>query len=162
MSTQTGTVTLREITPEDFTTIFEFERDQLANQMAAFTAKDPNDRAAFDAHKMKILNNPECIALAVEADGVLVGTVGKFDLGDQPNITYWIGREFWGRGYATSALKELLHMCPERPIYGRAAFDNIASQKVLEKCGFVKIETDMFYANARQAEIEEVIFKLDR
>jgi RimJ/RimL family protein N-acetyltransferase len=40
------------------------------------------------------------------------------------------------------------------------AFDNQGSQKVLEKCGFVKIGTDKGFANARQAEIEEYIYKL--
>jgi len=40
------------------------------------------------------------------------------------------------------------------------AFDNYGSQKVLEKCGFLKIGSDSGYANARQKEIEELIFKL--
>ncbi|MEO8446420.1 MAG: GNAT family protein, partial [bacterium] len=38
--------------------------------------------------------------------------------------------------------------------------DNLGSQKVLEKCGFVKIGTDKGFANARQAEVEEFIYKL--
>ncbi|RYF99627.1 MAG: N-acetyltransferase, partial [Chitinophagaceae bacterium] len=40
------------------------------------------------------------------------------------------------------------------------AFDNIGSQKVLEKCGFTKIGNDRGFAHARQAEIEEYIYKL--
>ena len=48
-----------------------------------------------------------------------------------------------------------------RPIFGRVAFDNFGSQKVLEKCNFLKIGTDKGFANARQAEIEEFIYKLD-
>jgi RimJ/RimL family protein N-acetyltransferase len=44
-------------------------------------------------------------------------------------------------------------------LYGRTAFDNIGSQRVLEKCGFVKVGTDTGYANARQANIEEYIYK---
>ena len=47
-----------------------------------------------------------------------------------------------------------------RPIFGRVAFDNFGSQKVLEKCGFVKIGLDKGFANARQTEIEEFIYKL--
>ena len=47
-----------------------------------------------------------------------------------------------------------------RPIFGRVAFDNFASQKVLEKCGFEKIGKDIGFANARQTEIEEFIYKL--
>jgi len=47
-----------------------------------------------------------------------------------------------------------------RPIFGRTAFDNFASQKVLEKNGFVRIGKDKGFANARQAETEEFIYKL--
>lgn len=73
---------------------------------------------------------------------------------------YWIDRKFWGQGIATTALKEFLNMEQARPIYGRVAFDNYGSQKVLEKCGFIKIGTDKGFANARQTEIEEFIYKL--
>lgn len=47
-----------------------------------------------------------------------------------------------------------------KPIFGRVVFDNLGSQKVLEKCGFVKIVADKGFANARQTEIEEFIYKL--
>ena len=38
--------------------------------------------------------------------------------------------------------------------------DNVASIRVLEKCGFVRIGTDRGYANARRAEIDEVVMEL--
>ena len=75
-------------------------------------------------------------------------------------ITYWIDRKFWGQGIATKALNELLTIETIRPIFGRVAFDNFASQKVLEKNGFVKVGTDKAFANARQEDIEEYIYKL--
>ena len=67
---------------------------------------------------------------------------------------------FWGKGVATNALKEFLKNENTRPIFGRVAFDNFGSQKVLEKCNFIKIGTDKGFANARQAETEEFIYKL--
>ena len=79
---------------------------------------------------------------------------------NEAGITYWIDRKFWGQGIATTALKQLLKIEPARPIYGHTAFDNYGSQKVLEKCNFVKIGTDKGFANARQTEIEEFIYKL--
>jgi len=79
---------------------------------------------------------------------------------NEAEITYWIDKKFWGQGIATTALKELLKIEQVRPIYGRVAFDNYGSQKVLEKCGFVKIGKEKGFANARQAEIEEYIYKL--
>lgn len=47
-----------------------------------------------------------------------------------------------------------------RPIVGRVAFDNFGSQKVLEKCGFVKIGTDKGFASVRGTEIEEFTYEL--
>ena len=75
-------------------------------------------------------------------------------------ITYWIDKKFWGQGVATKALNNFLDIETSRPIFGRVAFDNFGSQKVLEKCGFVKIGSDKGFANARQTEIEELIYKL--
>ncbi len=44
------------------------------------------------------------------------------------------------------------------PMYGRVAFDNYGFQRVLEKCGFVKIGKENGFANARQSEIEEYVY----
>ncbi|MCB0662863.1 MAG: GNAT family N-acetyltransferase, partial [Saprospiraceae bacterium] len=75
--------------------------------------------------------------------------------------TYWIDRAYWGQGIASKALATFLTLEPTRPLYGRVAFDNMGSQKVLEKCGFIKVGTDKGFANARGMEIEELIFRLD-
>ena len=129
--------------------------------MAAFVAKNPSDRAAFDAHWAKILADPTLIKRAILCDGKLAGNLGKFEMFGLPQVTYWIGREFWGQGIATAALKTFLASYPDRPIYACVAFDNTGSQRVLEKCGFVRQEADRGYANARGCEIEEYIFRLD-
>ena len=51
-------------------------------------------------------------------------------------------------------------MIEERPLFARAATDNIGSIKVLKKCGFEVSGHEKSFANAREMEIEEVIFKL--
>ena len=90
-----------------------------------------------------------------------MGSVAKFMMKDEAEITYWIDKKFWGKGIATSALKIFLNIEIVRPIYARAAFDNFGSQRVLTKCGFIQIGKDKGFANARQAEIEEYIYKLN-
>jgi RimJ/RimL family protein N-acetyltransferase len=94
--------------------------------MAAFTAENPDDRAAFD----------------------------------DTEITYWIDRSVWGQGIASQALALLLDLVPVRPLYARAASDNVGSLTVLRKAGFVPIGTEISYANARGTEIEETILRL--
>ena len=91
---------------------------------------------------------------------LFAGSISKFEMEGDAEITYWIDRNFWGKAIATTALKNFLTIEKTRPIFGRVAFDNIGSQKVLEKCGFVKIGTDKGFANARQTEIGEFIYRL--
>jgi RimJ/RimL family protein N-acetyltransferase len=90
-----------------------------------------------------------------------VGSIASFEMEGNTEITYWIDRNYWGKGITTLALRHFLTIEKARPIFGRVAFDNFGSQRVLEKCGFVKIGTDKGFANARQAEIEEFIYKLN-
>ena len=51
-------------------------------------------------------------------------------------VTYWIDRSFWGRGFTSRALELLLHEVSVRPIRTRVASDNIGSLRVLQKVGF--------------------------
>ncbi|HQF28456.1 MAG TPA: GNAT family protein, partial [Bacteroidia bacterium] len=71
-------------------------------------------------------------------------------------------KSFWGKGIATVALREFLKVELSRPIYGRTAFDNLGSQKVLLSNGFEKIGTDKGFANGRGEEIEEFIYMLSK
>lgn len=71
-----------------------------------------------------------------------------------------MGREFWGRGLATAALAQFLQIQTTRPLYARAAKDNVASIRVLQKCGFTICGQDKGFANGRLAEVEEYILKL--
>ena len=159
----TSDVQLRDVRESDLPIFFEFQRDPVANRMAAFTARDPSDRAAFQAHWAKILSDETITNQTIVSDGRVVGHVAKFvdkEFG-KPEVTYWIGREFWGRGLATKALSEFLRHVAVRPIYGRAAKDNLASLRVLEKCGFRIVGYAKGFANARGEEIEEVMLVLD-
>lgn len=155
-------VSLRDINPAtDMELLFEMHRDPVANQMAAFTAKDPDDRAAFDAHWQRILSNEATINRAILWDGELAGSIAKFEMFEQPNVAYGVRRAMWGRGIASQALAMFLDEVGERPLYGRCAADNLGSIHVLEKCGFVEAARERGYAEARGEEIEEIVFQLD-
>ena len=97
----------------------------------------------------------------IEVDGEVAGTIGSFRIDDQPEVTYWIDRTQWGRGIATAALAILLAETAERPLYGRAASDNIGSLRVLEKAGFRRVGVSRGFARGRGEEIEETIMRLD-
>jgi len=155
-------VSLRDVAETDLPIFFDFQRDPAANYMAAFTARDPTDKEAFAAHWNRILNDDRVRVKTIVFDGHVVGSVAKFvdkEFG-KPEVTYWIGKEFWGMGLATKALTRFLRDVTIRPIYGRAAKDNVASIRVLEKCGFRMFGQGKGFANARGEVAEEVILEL--
>ena len=123
--------------------------------------KDPTDKSAYINKHTKLLDDPTVNNQTILLDNVIVGSIAKFVMEGKTEITYWIDRKFWGHGIASNALKEFFDIETIRPIFGRVAFDNFGSQKVLEKCGFIKIGSDKGFANARQTDIEEFIYKLE-
>nr|WP_030475334.1 GNAT family N-acetyltransferase [Lentzea albidocapillata] len=153
-------VTLRGIEDADLDILFEFMRDPEAARMAAFTAEDPDDREAFDAHWRKIRGNPETLNQVILGDGAVVGSIASFVMEGDTEITYWIDRAVWGQGVAGRAVALLLEQVTVRPLHARVASDNAASMRVLTRAGFKSVGTDIGYAAARKAEIEETILIL--
>lgn len=150
-------INLREVIESDLELFFKFQLDKEANYMAAFTSKDPSDRNAFDNHWNKILNHPDIVNRTILFKNTVVGHIAKFTSEDNPEITYWLDKKFWGKGIATEALKQFLELITIRPIYARVAKDNIGSNRVLEKTGFVIIGENKDYAEGRKQETEEYI-----
>ncbi|MGR0220455.1 GNAT family N-acetyltransferase [Agromyces sp. ZXT2-6] len=154
-------VTLRATRAGDLDELFRIQLDPEANRMAAFTAGDPSDRAAFDAHWERLFGRDDVDARTVRCDGRIVGSVARWIDAETrtPEITYWIDREQWGRGIATRAVRLFLDSQP-RPVRARAAADNAASVSVLGKLGFVEVGRHRDVAKARGEEIEEIEFEL--
>lgn len=153
-------VTLRELEDTDLDAVFEMMRDPESVWMAGFTAEDPDDREAFDAHMRKIRARTDVTNRVIVGDGRMVGTIACFVMEGDTEITYWVDRSVWGQGVAGRAVELILKEVTVRPLYGRVASDNLGSLRVLTRAGFEKIGTDTGYAPARKAEIEETILRL--
>lgn len=154
-------IALRPTEIGDLGTLFQFQLDKEGGHLAAFMPKDHTDKTIYLNKYTKLLSDPTVNNQTITIDKTIVGSIAKFVMEGDAEITYWIDRHFWGQGIATKALSKFLTIETARPIFGRVAFDNFGSQKVLEKCGFVKIGSDKGFANARQTEIEEFIYKLN-
>lgn len=152
---------LRELQDEDLPVLFEHWTDPEAMQMAAFTTPDHTDRDAFERRWSRLRADETVLTRAIVVDGEVVGTIGSWGGADDREVTYWIGRAVWGRGVATRALEALLAVDLTRPLHARVAADNLASRRVLEKCGFRVVGTDRGFAKARGAEIEELVLRLE-
>ena len=153
---------LRDLVSDDLPIFFEQQLDREANYMAAFTAKDPTDREAFMAHWHKILADDTVIMKTIIFNMEVAGSVSSYEEAGKREVTYWLGKQYWGKGIATWALREFLARHSQaRPIYARVAKDNLGSRRVLEKCGFMVTGEDRGFANARGQEIEELLLELE-
>jgi RimJ/RimL family protein N-acetyltransferase len=152
---------LREVRDEDLAVLFEQWADPVAARMAAFTAPDHMDRAAFERRWSRLRADETVINRAIVVDGEVAGTIGSWGEPGEREVTYWIGRSYWGKGVATCALEAFLTVDPSRPLHARVAADNVASRRVLVKCGFRVVATDRGFAEARSSKIEELVLRLE-
>jgi RimJ/RimL family protein N-acetyltransferase len=136
-SSRTREVVLRDVTEDDLAHFSEHQRDPVANRMADFP---PRDRDAFRAHWKKILADESVTKKTILVEGRVAGNIVSFEQDGEREVGYWIGREFWSKGVATEALSVFLsHVEVRRPLHAGVAKPNIASIRVLEKCGFTVI-----------------------
>ena len=156
-----GEIGFREVEATDLEAFYRHQLDPEANRMAAFVGKNPADKTAFLARWERILKSPGITTRTIVVDGQVVGHISCYPDGDHKEVTYWIGREFWGQGLASRALREMLDLVADRPIFARAATDNVASIRVLQKCGFQVVGRNTDFANGRGADAEEFILRLD-
>lgn len=126
-------VSLRDVEPDDLPVFFEHQRDPEAARMAEFP---PRDRDAFDAHWERSLADETALVKTVVVDGEVAGNVVSWLQGGERLVGYWIGREHWGKGVASAALSAFLRQVALRPLVAHVSERNVASIRVLEKCGF--------------------------
>lgn len=152
-------ISLRPLTEADIPTLFEIQLDEEAQRLAAFV--DPEaarDADAFARKYRRILADDATVNRIVEVDGEAIGSVAVFPMEGDIELTYWIRKDWWGRGVATAAVAALLTEVKHRPIHARAVADNTGSVRVLERNGFARIGTDEGFAPARHTDVTELIF----
>jgi RimJ/RimL family protein N-acetyltransferase len=154
-------VSLRPVEDRDLDAIYRQTTDPESIRMAAFTAENQTDRGAFLERMTRLRADTSVSVRVIDVDGEVAGTIGSFRIDDQPEVTYWVDRAHWGKGIASAALQIVLDEIAERPVYARAASDNLGSIRVLEKAGFRRVDVDRGFAAGRGEEIEETILRLD-
>ncbi len=148
-------IELRPVEESDLETFYEFQSDPEAAAMAVFVTRD---RAShFEVWTTKVMADPKNLARTVLVDGAVAGNMLSWPLDGVRYVGYWIGRDFWGRGVATQALRLFVRDIAERPLHADVALTNRGSQRVLEKNGFVRIEQRQSHDDG----IVEVVYRLD-
>ena len=104
-----------------------------------YTLKDAYE---FIAHANSNFPSP---LLAISVDGIAVGGIGIHRQTDisimNAELGYWLGEAYWGKGIMTQAVIRMIEYgflnFDFNRIFARPFGSNFASQKVLEKAGFI-------------------------
>jgi RimJ/RimL family protein N-acetyltransferase len=129
------TVRLRPVVESDLEAFYEQQADPASVEMARVPARD---RASHFSHWELVLARESTCVRTIEVDGECAGHVVGFlrDGAGDVEVGYWIARSLWGRGVASEALAQFLAVEARRPLVAHVATHNLASRRVLEKCGF--------------------------
>ena len=149
----TPQVSIRPVEDDDLPIFLAHQDDPIAAAMAAFPTRAPD---VFYEHWAKIRAEPANTTRTIVVDGEVVGDIVSWRGENGREVGYWIGRSHWGKGYATAALRLLLEEITDRPITAHVAVGNIGSQRVVEKCGFVRVGEEV-----ADDDVREAIFRLD-
>jgi len=115
-------ITLTKTEKDDLDAFFQFQLDKEANYLAAFTSKDPNDKVAYIEKYTKFLTDLTINMRTIKVGNEIAGSIAKFIMEGDAEITYWIDKNFWGKGVATTALKKFLTMENTRLILAHKKF----------------------------------------
>jgi len=135
--------------------------------VARMTARIPHPYSLVDADLwIASIGNDEFVR-CVELDGKLIGAVGYIEGDDgQAEIGYWIGKPWWGHGFATEAARTLVEYCFNAVHFRRLTcghfIDNPASARVIAKLGFRRIGGGSQWCEARKLEVSTIRYALRR
>ena len=141
MFARTERLLLRPSWPEDAGELHQAIADEgivrnLARAPWPYTAEDAVRSATqeHDAHFPSFL-----MMLRTNGAPRLIGACGIGNLDGEPELGYWIGRPYWGLGFATEASRAVIEIAKtigHKKLVASHFTDNPASGKVLRKLGF--------------------------
>ena len=151
-------VSLRRVESGDLQILYSFQADEESNRVAVARPRSLKD---FNEHWTRVLSDPGVFVRAIVSDQQVVGSVTCFPLDGVHWIGYWVGRCYWGRGVATQAVSLMLIDIERRPLFARIAASNVASCRLIERCGFVAIGTSQSPETERFPACLETTYRLD-
>jgi RimJ/RimL family protein N-acetyltransferase len=135
-----GLVTLRSVDVADAELIFE-AWGKYPENFGYLTARAFSTLADAREYVAGLFPTPDSRAFHIIAtDQRVVGIVKVAMAGHRAQIGYVVNKPFWGRGFATEAVRQVVSLVEAQPrvsrVWATCAIENPASARVLEKCGF--------------------------
>ena len=99
-------------------------------------------------------------------ENILIGGIGlKKNKNSIHDLGYWLGKDFWGNGYATEACRVLIEYASKelkiKKIIAGYMTENKSSAKVLEKLGFKEIRKDFIFHLSRNEKVSDIKLELN-
>lgn len=144
---KTERLILRPWIESDAESLFEYAKEMEVGPIAGWPPHKSKEESLFVIQN--VLNGAECYAICEKENNIAIGSVelklnGHNDMSDRDDeceLGYWLGKPFWGRGYMTEAVRELLRHGFEdlgmTAIWCGYYDGNLKSKRVQEKVGFV-------------------------
>ena len=144
---ETARLYLRPLRREDTQALAQLGTDDVFELVPEI--ETPFDAAGWVERKLENEEPVICHVVLLRETGKPIGFVQAQIIAGQTNyefsIGYWLGRNYWSRGYATEAMNAVLENLTEtetktsklRPLFAHVHEQNAPSIRVLEKCGFV-------------------------
>lgn len=157
---ETERLILRRWKEDDAEDLFRYASDKRVSEMALWTQHTSVEMSLM-VIKEFFIPNPENFAVTDKESGEVIGCIGLVPAGEEHynpepgerEVGYWIGLPHWNKGLATEALLSLLEYCNRtlglRSLLLTADIHNVASLRVAEKCGFIKI--GKYYFNGTES-----------
>jgi RimJ/RimL family protein N-acetyltransferase len=161
---KTRRLVLRELKDSDVPEIARLSGDW---DIARMTARIPFPYSEALAREwMSTIAEDEFVRVIMH-EGALVGCCGYILLEDSTaEIGYWVGKPWWGRGFATEAASALVHHCFTRASLKKLTcchfVDNPASARVIAKLGFKATDSCLAWCDARNEDVATQNYELDR
>jgi ribosomal-protein-alanine N-acetyltransferase len=114
-----------------------------------------------------VLAGEEGVVFGIANKGVLIGCTGYRAFGDDhAELGYWIGKPYWGMGYASEAVRALIVYAFEKDGFDYLTvghfIDNPASARIIAKFGFVPQGKRVRDCAARGVRAHCLTYRLDR
>ena len=119
-----------------------------------------------DAEKWLEKSSKEELALNIFLKNNLIGgiTIDKRTSNNTPVLGYWIGEDYWGKGYAIEACNSLISYFFSNHsvniLYASHMLNNEKSKKILLNLGFQKVSEGKVFSLSKNIEVEDVNYKL--
>jgi len=162
---ETERLTLRAPRHEDIKAIAVLTNDR---RIAENTARIPHPYGVDDAKQFVATVNARDgeVCFVILLDGNLIGACGIDPRDDAPDLGYWLGARYWGRGFATEAVRAVIDHAfgdlQHETLQAGARVSNPASRRVLEKCAFQWTSVRLTRIRAINSAAPVDRFRLDR